>query len=60
MLFALIVLNSYKEDDPIPVPPLSGEQMTFSLMSVDDSGRMGTANFAMREDGATVVTLELT
>mgnify|MGYP001362472163 CR=1 FL=1 len=60
VLFGLIMLHSCSEDDPIPEPPLTGQQMMFNLISVGNSGVMGNATFAMREDGATVLTLALT
>lgn len=58
LLCALFITSC--DDDPTPMPPLTGDQMMFNLMGVDNSGIMGTATFAMREDGATVVTLNLT
>lgn len=42
------------------MPPLTGDQVMFNLMGVNNSGDMGTATFALREDGATIVTLNLT
>lgn len=60
VLLGLIMLHSCSDDDPTPAPPLTGQQMMFNLMTVGNSGVMGNATFAMREDGATVLTLALT
>lgn len=59
LLITALIISSC-EDDPTPIPPLTGEQTMFNLMGVNNSGVMGTATFAMREDGANVVTLNLT
>lgn len=59
LVFTLFVVTSCDNDDETPEPPLTGDQVSFSLSSVGSSGVMGSAIFEKREDNSTMLTLDL-
>lgn len=60
MLLSVIALISCSDDDNVDDLPFVGDEETFDLNEVGDSGVSGTATFTENEDGSTTVVLELT
>ncbi len=63
-VLAVTLIGCSDDDDggnpPVNLPVFTGNSEEYSLFSKSDPGISGMATFAERDDGVTVITIELT